>query len=85
MGVMRKRVLLRVLLGFLAAVVVLALVAALLGVWTVRRSFPQVSGELTVAGLESSVTVLRDEHGVAHVYADNTHDLFLAQGMPGRD
>ncbi len=81
MGVMRKRVLLRVLLGFLAAVVVLALVAALLGVWTVRRSFPQVSGELTVAGLESSVTVLRDEHGVAHVYADNTHDLFLAQGF----
>ncbi len=81
MGVMRKRVLLRVLLGFLAAVVVLALVAALLGVWTVRRSFPQTSGELTVAGLESSVTVLRDEHGVAHVYADNAHDLFLAQGF----
>ncbi|NYH52219.1 penicillin amidase [Nocardiopsis arvandica] len=81
MGVMRKRVLVRVLLGLLSTVVVLALVGALLGVWTVRRSFPETSGELTVPGLESSVNVLRDEHGVAHVYADNTHDLFMAQGF----
>ncbi len=81
MGVMRKRVLFRVLLGLIAAIVAVALVVALLGVWTVRRSFPQTSGELTVRGLESSVTVLRDEYGVAHVYADNTHDLFLAQGF----
>ncbi|PDP85432.1 penicillin acylase family protein [Glycomyces fuscus] len=78
---MRKRVLFRVLWGFLATVVALALVGALLGVWTVRRSFPETSGELTVPGLESSVTVLRDGYGVAHVYADNTHDLFLAQGF----
>ncbi|WP_190394285.1 penicillin acylase family protein [Nocardiopsis quinghaiensis] len=78
---MRKRVLVRVLLGLLSTVVVLALVGALLGVWTVRRSFPETSGELTVPGLESSVTVLRDEYGVAHVYADNTHDLFMAQGF----
>jgi penicillin amidase len=78
---MRKRVLFRVLWGFLAAVVALALVGALLGVWTVRRSFPETSGELTVPGLESSVTVLRDEYGVAHVYADNAHDLFMAQGF----
>ncbi|WP_435107961.1 penicillin acylase family protein [Nocardiopsis synnemataformans] len=78
---MRKRVLVRVLLGFLAAVVVLALVGALLGIWTVRRSFPETSGELSLPGLESSVTVLRDEHGVPHVYADNTHDLFMAQGF----
>ena len=81
MGVMRKRVLVRVLLGFLAAVAALVLMAALLGVWTVRRSFPETSGELSVPGLESSVTVLRDGNGVAHVYADNTHDLFMAQGF----
>lgn len=81
MGVMRKRVIVRVFLGFLAAVAVLALLAALLGVWTVRRSFPETAGELAVPGLESEVTVLRDGNGVAHVYADNTHDLFMAQGF----
>ena len=81
MSGLRKHVLLRVLLGALAAIVALALVGALLGVWTVRRSFPETSGELALPGLESEVTVLRDDHGVAHVYADNTHDLFMAQGF----
>ncbi|WP_179825393.1 penicillin acylase family protein [Nocardiopsis aegyptia] len=81
MSGLRKHVLFRVLLGALAAIVALALVGALLGVWTVRRSFPETSGELALPGLESAVTVLRDEHGVAHVYADTTHDLFMAQGF----
>ena len=81
MGVMRKRVLLRVFLGFVATVASLALIASLLGVWAVRRSFPTVSGELTLSELSSPVTVLRDEHGVAHVYADDAEDLFVAQGF----
>ncbi|MEU3015930.1 penicillin acylase family protein [Nocardiopsis sp. NPDC007018] len=81
MGVLRKRVLLRVLLGFLAVVASLALVASLLGVWAVRRSFPTVSGELTLSELGSPVTVLRDAYGVAHVYADDAEDLFVAQGF----
>ncbi|KOX17024.1 penicillin amidase [Nocardiopsis sp. NRRL B-16309] len=68
-------------MGAIAVVVALALVGTLFGVWTVRRSFPETSGELALPGLESAVTVLRDEHGVAHVYADNTHDLFMAQGF----
>ncbi|MFE6303535.1 penicillin acylase family protein [Nocardiopsis sp. NPDC057823] len=80
MGVLRKRVLFRVLLGVLSTVVVLALVGALLGVWTVRRSFPQTSGEIALPGLNAEVTVLRDEYGVPHVYAGDAHDLFMAQG-----
>jgi penicillin G amidase len=73
--------LLRRLLVPLVALVVVALVAgAVLGVGLVRRSFPQVSGELDVAGLSGEVTVLRDEIGVAHIYADTPEDLFLAQG-----
>ncbi|WP_306365772.1 penicillin acylase family protein [Nocardiopsis sp. CC223A] len=81
MGVLRKRVLIRVLLGVLSTIVVLALVGALLGVWTVRRSFPQTSGEIALPGLNAEVTVLRDEYGVPHVYADDAHDLFMAQGF----
>nr|WP_233570854.1 penicillin acylase family protein [Nocardiopsis sp. Huas11] len=81
MSAMRKHVLFRALLGAIAAIVALALVGALLGVWTVRRSFPETTGDLALPGLESAVTVLRDEHGVAHVYADTSHDLFMAQGF----
>ncbi|HET7327914.1 MAG TPA: penicillin acylase family protein [Nocardioidaceae bacterium] len=62
-------------------VVTLALIAALIvGVWTVRRSFPQTSGELEVAGLAGAVDVVRDEHGVPQIYADTAEDLFMAQG-----
>lgn len=64
--------------GFLALVV---LAATAYGVFTVRRSFPQVSGEMTVSGLEAEVEVLRDDLGVPHIYATTQHDLFFAQGF----
>jgi penicillin G amidase len=41
---------------------------------------PQHGGEMAVAGLIDSVEILRDEWGVAHIYASNSHDLFFAQG-----
>ena len=40
-----------------------------------------LSGELHVSGLRSTVNVLRDRWGVAHIYAANAHDLFFAQGV----
>jgi penicillin G amidase len=40
----------------------------------------QVRGTIKIAGLEHPVTVLRDRWGVAHIYAQNEHDLFFAQG-----
>ncbi len=40
-----------------------------------------VRGTLKIAGLEKPVTVLRDRWGVAHIYAQNQHDLFFAQGF----
>ena len=39
-----------------------------------------VQGTLKVTGLERPVNVLRDRWGVAHIYAQNQHDLFFAQG-----
>ncbi|HEU4546312.1 MAG TPA: penicillin acylase family protein [Microlunatus sp.] len=66
---------------FAAIVVVLALVGlAGVSVATVRRSFPQTDGEISLPGLTSPVEVLRDTWGVAHLYADNAEDLFEAQG-----
>lgn len=54
--------------------------AAAWGAWTVQRSFPQVSGELGVTGLDGEVTVQRDAHGIPVVTAGSSHDLFFAQG-----
>lgn len=36
--------------------------------------------EFTVSGLEKPVEIIRDEYGVNHIYAQNEHDLFFAQG-----
>src|SRR4051812_14992242 len=35
---------------------------------------------LRVVGLQQRVEVLRDRWGVPHIYAQNEHDLFFAQG-----
>lgn len=57
-----------------------ALVVGAIGFVLVRRSFPQVDGEIQAIGLTRSVDVYRDEFGVAHLYAENNHDLLFAQG-----
>ena len=64
----------------LAAVLVLAVVAGGIGVWTVTRSFPQTSGTLRLAGLSAPVTVARAAAGVPQITARTADDLFRAQG-----
>src|SRR4030095_11318778 len=56
------------------------LVATGLVVWSVRRAFPDLSGELSLPGLSRPVTVYRDSHGIPQIYADTAEDLFRAQG-----
>jgi penicillin amidase len=36
--------------------------------------------QLFIAGLQEPVEIIRDEWGVNHIYAENQHDLFFAQG-----
>ena len=68
--------------SYVAVLLVLTLVAlSLTSLVLVRRSFPQTSGTLEVAGLEGSVEVLRDATGIAQIYADSTEDLMFAQGF----
>jgi penicillin amidase len=71
----------KILLGVIGALaVVVVLGGALFMRFSVHRAFPDVDGEVTITGLEAPVRVIRDDMGVAHIYADNTHDLFMAQG-----
>ncbi|MEJ1089571.1 penicillin acylase family protein [Microbacterium sp. Mu-80] len=65
----------------IAVLVTLAVAAAFFVTWTIQRSFPQTSGEVPLKGLESSVTVQRDERGIPTITASSTDDLFYAQGF----
>ncbi len=70
----------RVLTYLFVFLALLLVFLAALGVVTVRRSFPQVSGEQMLPGLDAPVDVYRDAYGVPHIYARTVHDLFMAQG-----
>ncbi|MFI8088519.1 penicillin acylase family protein [Streptomyces sp. NPDC086080] len=75
--------------GRKARLIVLVLVLALIGgvayggywsVSTVRASFPQTKGLITLQGLSGTVDVRRDGHGIPQIYASSDEDLFMAQG-----
>ncbi|MEU5766867.1 penicillin acylase family protein [Streptomyces asoensis] len=76
--------------GRKARLIVLVLVLALIGgiayggywsVSTVRASFPQTKGSITLEGLSGPVDVKRDGYGIPQIYADSDADLFMAQGF----
>jgi penicillin G amidase len=46
-----------------------------------RAALAQTSGTLKLQGLQKPVKVLRDEWGIAHIYAETQEDLFFAQGF----
>src|SRR6266568_4191783 len=46
-----------------------------------KAAVSTIQGKLKVRGLQKQVNVLRDRWGVAHIYAQNQHDLFFAQGF----
>jgi len=70
----------KILVALGIVVLIIVLVAGGGGYLFIRRSFPTVNGTVRVPGLQSEVRVYRDRWGVPHIYADNLHDLFFAQG-----
>src|SRR5277367_6875043 len=46
-----------------------------------KAALAVIRGTLNVKGLQQPVRVQRDRWGVAHIYAQNEHDLFFAQGF----
>ncbi|MDO0933869.1 penicillin acylase family protein [Streptomyces sp. DG2A-72] len=72
-----------------ARLIVLVLVLALVGgvayggywsISTVRASFPQTKGSISLDGLSAPVDVKRDGNGIPQIYASSDEDLFMAQG-----
>ncbi|MDH3252501.1 MAG: penicillin acylase family protein, partial [Ignavibacteria bacterium] len=70
----------KIIVGVIGVVLVLGLAAFFFLRYQIRKSFPQVSGRITVTGLYSPVEVYRDEYGVPRVRAENEHDLIIAAG-----
>ncbi|MBN1148700.1 MAG: penicillin acylase family protein [Anaerolineales bacterium] len=75
-----SRTIFRILFGLLVFLLVASILLAAFGLYSVRRSFPQVEGEIRLAGLDSPVEVYRDDFGVPHIFAASSHDLFFVQG-----
>lgn len=46
-----------------------------------RRVLARTAGTIKLNGLQKPVRVLRDEWGIAHIYAETQDDLFFAQGF----
>lgn len=40
----------------------------------------QTGEDFSIPGLQAPVTILFDQMGIPHIYAENEHDLFMAQG-----
>ncbi len=47
---------------------------------TVRKSYPDTTGEVRLDGLHGTVEIKRDGHGIPQIFADDPADLFFAQG-----
>lgn len=68
-------------LRYIALTLVALLVVAAAGSYAfARKSLPQISGELQLAGLSGPVTVYRDNWGVPHIEGQSYRDVFMAQG-----
>ena len=74
---MRK---IKIVIGIFFSLLVIGIVAFFVMRYLVTKSFPVYDGEVNSAGLQDRVKISRDEYGVPHIFAENEHDLFFAQG-----
>ncbi len=63
-----------------SVLILLGLVAWGVWSWFSRQALPKTEGKVKVQGLQQPVEIVRDEYGVAHIYAQTAADLFFAQG-----
>src|SRR5438445_2685104 len=73
-------ILLRIIFWSLLLAIVAGTLAFLWFYNGARSDLPQLDGSISVAGLQSPVSVVRDAHGVPHITAAKLEDLFFAQG-----
>lgn len=70
----------KVVLGVLGVLLIAGIATFFFLRFQVTKSFPQVTGSVTLPGLEHAVTADRDEFGVPRIGAASEHDLLFALG-----
>jgi len=65
--------------GFVLSLVGLFLSHGCLSVF-IKKGFPTYTGEMNLSGVQNPVRIYRDSYGIPHIYAQNNHDLYFAQG-----
>jgi len=70
-----------IILAFLAGVSGMFYFKSYLPNTVAQQSFPQIDGEIHLAGLDGPVDIYRDHMGIPHIYGTSLHDLFFAQGF----
>ena len=66
--------------ALLPLTLLVALAAAAGFVW-LRQSLPQLEGTLTLSGLKAPLEIVRDRHGVPHIYAGSVEDAQFGLGF----
>jgi penicillin amidase len=69
-----------VLRAFVALALLIAVAAAGGYVW-LRQSLPQLEGSLSLSGLKAPLEIVRDRHGVPHIYAGSVEDAQFGLGF----
>ncbi len=70
----------RVVITLVAVVAVIVSGLGITIVAAVRKPMPDTSGTVSLTGLDGTVTVSRDRHGIPSIVAETDEDLFFAQG-----
>jgi penicillin amidase len=71
----------RLALRLLVLVLLVFVVSAAGFYFYLRQSLPVTRGEIALAGLSASVELLRDRHGIPHIYAASLEDAHFALGF----
>jgi penicillin G amidase len=77
---MRRRLIGRILIGLIALIVAIPVLAVAAGYLWWRQSLPQIDGEVRLKGLGAEVRVIRDSHGIPHIFAKDLDDAARALG-----
>ncbi len=70
----------RILRWLLAIIIVLVVLILIGGYGWLRRSLPQVTGEVRVPGISAPVQIVRDADAIPHIFAANRNDAIFGLG-----
>ncbi|MEO1039911.1 MAG: penicillin acylase family protein [Pseudomonadota bacterium] len=73
----------RFLRGAIGVVLVILVIIAVIIAWLAGRfvaTQPQTEGQIALAGVSDEAHIIRDEHGVPHIFGETDADVFFALG-----